>query len=919
MSCNPSETTQPTYDPHEVGFFQEFTDDLDAFENGNFRTPTRTADVPCPICKKQYRSHEAVVDHLNSADSCHTTAPTTLPTPKGLKRVPDSGVKGHHHPTSGYHYVLPDRPPPRNIFQEMQDHNLQSERTVNPWYPFDGPGEWSLAKFLVENLTQTQIDQFLKLDWFQTRERPAFKSKDELFFYLDLLPGRGPKWQCTEFRLKDYESEQPIYLIWRDALEVAKQLFANPVYANHMCYDPHKVYNRTEREIGEFWTTDEAWTLQDQLPPGATIVPIIMASDKTPVTRHTGGLQMHPLFLTIGNIQSDVRMKATSHAWRCVAFMPTPTFLVSSNYQTLLQSHLWHKCMDFVCANLKVAARVGEFMVDPSAHWRYCFTPLISHIADLPEQLMIACVTKKSSPVSMANQAEFGDAVPHPAHNGSDTYALIRDLCNRVDPWNLYAFVNEAKKVHLSGVHLPYWRNWRRANPANFLTPEVLHVLHKFFFDHVLKWIKEVMGLELDTRFRSQHKRIGIRHFGSGVSHVKQMTGREHRDIQRTIVPTLWGAAPPDFLRAVRAMIDFIYLAQNPIHTATSIQAMTSVLSEFHAFKDAIIVAEARRGKSGVKEDFDIPKLELMQNFARAIRNVGSLMQWSADVSERLLITHCKHPFEKTSRQKDFVKQIARILDREEAIRLFDLYTLLSSSSITASSQSTHDPLINAVITEDDKVAVTETDPALAWISCINPEAQRHLHGPRPVRNHFLKGIVSDDAKVAFNVTLNPNRKRLTVPELQSLYGVRDFLEIFGTFLMTSGHADLYAPLCQLVFDVWFKFHIQLHSTFQERTIMPSQVVQAESPSEQFPRGHCDVVLIGESDRNRCPFVAQVHAVFQPTTKRYSSLEVPAFLNQVFVLVQPFTFVGDDPEPLTRMWRVRCSLNINPSLPQYGE
>ncbi|KAG1861251.1 hypothetical protein F4604DRAFT_1882465 [Suillus subluteus] len=739
----------------------------------------------------------------------------------------------------------------------MQDHNLQSERTVNPWYPFDGPGEWSLAKFLVENLTQTQIDQFLKLDW--TRERPAFKSKDELFFYLDLLPGRGPKWQCTEFRLKGYESEQPIYLIWRDALEVAKQLFANPVYANHMCYDPHKVYNRTEREIGEFWTTDEAWTLQDQLPPGATIVPIIMASDKTPVTRHTGGLQMHPLFLTIGNIQSDVRMKATSHAWRCVAFMPTPTFLVSSNYQTLLQSRLWHKCMDFVCANLKVAARVGEFMVDPLAHWH--------------------------------------------------TYALIRDLCNRVDPWNLYAFVNEAKKVHLSGVHLPYWRNWRRANPANFLTPEVLHVLHKFFFDHVLKWIKEVMGLELNTRFRSQHKRIGIRHFGSGVSHVKQMTGREHQDIQRTIVPTLWGAAPPDFLRAVRAMIDFIYLAQNPIHTATSIQAMTSALSEFHAFKDAIIVAEARRGKSGVKEDFDIPKLELMQNFARAIRNVGSLMQWSADVSERLLITHCKHPFEKTSRQKDFVKQIVRILDREEAIRLFDLYTLLS--------QSTHDPLINAVITEDDEVAVytiavTETDPALAWISRINPEAQRHLHGPRPVRNHFLKGIVSDDAKVAFNVTLNPNRKRLTVPELQLLYGVCDFLEIFGTFLMTSGHADLYAPLCQLVFDVWFKFRIQLHSTFQERTIMPSQVVQAESPSEQFPHGHCDVVLIG-------PFVAQVRAVFQPTTKRYSSLEVPAFLNQVFVLVQPFTFVGDDPEPLTRMWRVRRSLNINPSLPQYGE
>jgi hypothetical protein len=55
---------------------------------------------------------------------------------------------------------------------------------------------------------------------------------------------------------------------------------------------------------------------------------------------------MHPLFLTIGNIQSDVRMKAASHAWRCMAFIPMPTFLVNSDYQTLLQSRLWHKCVD---------------------------------------------------------------------------------------------------------------------------------------------------------------------------------------------------------------------------------------------------------------------------------------------------------------------------------------------------------------------------------------------------------------------------------------------------------------------------------------------------------------------------------------------------------------------------------------------
>jgi hypothetical protein len=76
------------------------------------------------------------------------------------------------------------------------------------------------------------------------------------------LPGRGPKWQCTKLRLKGYESEQPIHLIWRDGLEVTKQLFTNPIYAKHMCYDPHHIYQGQERQIGEFWTSDDAWKIQ---------------------------------------------------------------------------------------------------------------------------------------------------------------------------------------------------------------------------------------------------------------------------------------------------------------------------------------------------------------------------------------------------------------------------------------------------------------------------------------------------------------------------------------------------------------------------------------------------------------------------------------------------------------------------------
>ncbi|KAG2123152.1 hypothetical protein BD769DRAFT_1670232 [Suillus cothurnatus] len=865
------------YDPYSPGFQREEADS--EFSEFTENSPFDIAVTPCPNCKKQCQSSEAVIEHLNGADSCwpeNLTNGSMLPT----------NLSAKYHPTSGYHYLLPDQPPPQNIFQEMQDHPLQQARETNTWYPFDGPGEWSLTKFLVENLSQMQIDKFLKLDWFQTREQPQFKSKDELFFYMQQLPGRGPKWQCTKLRLKGYESEQPIHLIWRDGLEVTKQLFANPVYAKHMCYDPHHIYQGQERQIGEFWTLDDAWKIQDQLPEGVTIIPIIAASDKTPVTRHTGGLEMHPLFLTIGNIQADVRMKSTSHV-------------------CLLRARLWHKCMDLVCSNLKVAAHVGEYMIDPSARVHYCFTPLISHIVDLPEQLMIACVTKSSSPVTTATHKEFGNEMPHPPRNGADTYLLIRQLCNRVDPWDLIVFLREAKKLHLSGVHLPYWRNWRHSNPASFLTPEILHTLHKFFFDHVLKWIKQIMGHKLDVRFKSHHKRTGVRHFSGGVSHVNQMTGQEHRDIQRTIVLTLWGMASPGFIRAVHAMIDFIYLAQNPLHTESSIASMTQVLQDFHDNKQAILDAEARQGKSGAKDNFFIPKLELMQSFAHAIFHVSSLMQWMADISEHLLITHCKHPFERTSHQKDFVLQIACILNWEETIQLFDLYTLLSSSSSTPGQ----DPLINAVVMEDEEIVTsTETDPTFAWVSNANPATQLRLQAPCPVCNHFLKGLLSDNARITFNVTVKADHTRLDVSQLQSSYDLPDFSHALQLYATRNGCA----LSGQLLFNTWLKFQIQLHSTFHTCRIMPSQQINAEPPSSNFPRGNCDAVLFSQrvDGGNDASYVAQVRAIFQSTLPRGSHAQLPECLSQVLVYIQHFGFVVPGPEPNTGMWIVRRSYTL---------
>jgi hypothetical protein len=136
-------------------------------------------------------------------------------------------------------------------------------------------------------------------------------------------------------------------------------------------------------------------------------------------------------------------------------------------------------------------------------------------------------------------------------------------------------FQKACKAIFLLGVHQPFWRNWAYTDPFIFLILKVLHTLHKFFFDHPLSWCKEVVGNDkLDAHYKVHHKHIGMCHFTSGISHMKQMTGHNHHDIQHTIVPMITGVALEEVVCMIHALVNFIYHAQRPMHMEASIQHM---------------------------------------------------------------------------------------------------------------------------------------------------------------------------------------------------------------------------------------------------------------------------------------------------------------------------------------------------------
>ncbi|KAG2155765.1 hypothetical protein DEU56DRAFT_906934 [Suillus clintonianus] len=316
-------------------------------------------------------------------------------------------------------------------------------------------------------------------------------------------------------------------------------------------------------------------------------------------------------------------------------------------------------------------------MSDPVGNIRHCFTPLAAYIVDTPEACMLACVRGKTSPFTLASYLQFGDNFRHPARTRAITLEQLASI--NVDPNDLEGYFAACAEFRLNGVFAPFWKGWRFSDPAIFLTPEALHHWHKQFYDHDVQWCLAVLGVqEFDFRISILQPVTGYRHFPNGISKLKQVTGRVHRDIQRYIVGLIAGAAPRRFVVAIRALMDVRYLAQSPAPDDNLLAAIDRSLAIFHDNKDVIMTLGARMGAKRVIDNWHIPKLELMQSITTSSRQVGALIQWSADATEHAHVSEIKDPARRTN-NNDYDPQICRHLDRAEKLHRFAIATTLKS------------------------------------------------------------------------------------------------------------------------------------------------------------------------------------------------------------------------------------------------
>ncbi|KIK75320.1 hypothetical protein PAXRUDRAFT_36990 [Paxillus rubicundulus Ve08.2h10] len=347
---------------------------------------------------------------------------------------------------------------PGHTFMDDFDADPYSlEHDKNLYYPFHGKGEW------YSGLSMAAINQGLSL--------PA------LCKHIEMLPA-GPQWKFKHV-VPESPTKKSLQVFFHGAIECLKALMHSPMYAGHIKFIPKKIYATADNlhcVYSEWLTGEHAWELQDALLDGATLLGVIISSDKMHITQ-VGNHQAHPLLISLANIAVNIFNKGTLNSFILLALIPLPKFVhMTKCLHVVLADWLLHQVISMVITLLKKAAELGCMTSDPLGNLKYCFTPLNAYITYTPEQHAITCVSSNASPVTMVTTKKFGD------------------------PLHLHSYFKACQKYQLNGVPCPFWVDWALAEPSSFLPLELLHHLHNMFWDdHDHDWcIRILEANELD-------------------------------------------------------------------------------------------------------------------------------------------------------------------------------------------------------------------------------------------------------------------------------------------------------------------------------------------------------------------------------------------------------------------------------------
>ncbi|KAH8100281.1 hypothetical protein BXZ70DRAFT_938839 [Cristinia sonorae] len=403
---------------------------------------------------------------------------------------------------------------------------------------------------------------------------------------------------------------------------------------------------------GRWW-----WSTQikvEEQTPGATIVPIIISSDKTQLT----------LFRN-KSAYPEIRKKPSRQAQILLAYLPTTRLEQITNAASRRRTlaNLFHACMRLGKVGLDMACGNGDI--------HRCHPIFATFVGDYPEQVLVTCTKYGDCPVCPIGRHDLGSGTAQPARN----LEQILNALGKADE-HPTVFAQACIDAGIKPVYRPFWEGLPYVNIYRSITPDVLHQLYQGLIKHLVAWLTSAFGAtEIDARCRRMPPNHNTRLFFKGISTLSRVSGQEHRDISRILLGLIVDLRLPgdnspaqaaQLVRCVRGLLDFLYLAQYKVHSTETLDELDAARQLFHDNKTVLV-------ELGIRTHFNFPKLHFADHYRTLIELFGTTDNYNTQTTERLHIDFVKDAYEATNHKDEFI-HMTIWLERKEKILLHERF-----------------------------------------------------------------------------------------------------------------------------------------------------------------------------------------------------------------------------------------------------
>ncbi|KAJ3885503.1 hypothetical protein GG344DRAFT_91265 [Lentinula edodes] len=456
----------------------------------------------------------------------------------------------------------------------------------------------------------------------------------------DIIDNELPSHRPSFTRKEVVIAGQSFDIYKQDILECIRALYGNSDYCQYMCFAPERHYSdpdKTVRLYHDFSTGNWWWDTQRAVEvdkPGATIIPVIISSDKTQITLFRNK-SAYPVYLTIGNLPKEIQRKPSQQGQILLAYLPTSCLEHIKNKATQHRTiaNLFHACMKDLSAPLTEAGLEGVIMKSGDGIQRRCHPILAAYVGNYPEQIPVTTAYSGDCPCC---ETEKEDLRIYPCACPSRDIGAVLEAVHTTTP---DLWVKKCLKCNIKPVQRPFWEDLPYANIFASITPDILHQLYQGVMKHLISWVTSVCGAdEIDA---------------CGISTLSHVSGTEHKQICSFIIgvvmdiPHLSAHQSNSLLAATRALLDFLYLSRYPIHTMESLSQLDEALASFHAHHEVFV-------ELGVRKDFNIPKLHFLCHYSCAITYYGTTDNYNTETTECLHIDFAKNAYRASNRKDEY-------------------------------------------------------------------------------------------------------------------------------------------------------------------------------------------------------------------------------------------------------------------------